>query len=189
MYTHRKVAQIAAVFASKSGGAINLLKLMKLMYLADRESIARHGLPISFDRYVSMGQGPVLSRTLDLINGNIDGFGGAQWQEWIGDRENFLVTKVRLFERSDLDQLSDADLEILDEIWKKFGKLDQWTLRDYTHKHCSEWKDPDHSSIPIEDKEIFIALGYDESEAVELADEIEGERAIDRAIDLLRAQV
>jgi len=48
---------------------MNYLKLMKLLYLADRESMRRNGRPISGDRYVSMDHGPVLSQTLNLING------------------------------------------------------------------------------------------------------------------------
>ena len=66
MFTTRKVAQMAAYFAECSGGTINILKLIKLMYLADRESMHRHGTPISFDRFVSMDHGPVPSQSLNL---------------------------------------------------------------------------------------------------------------------------
>jgi len=88
MFAARKVGQMAAYFADRQGGKINILKLMKLLYLADRESMARHDEPISFDRFVSMDQGPVLSRTYDLINGSYPQRIAADWDEWISDREN-----------------------------------------------------------------------------------------------------
>ena len=37
------------------------------MYLAERESLARYGEPITGDVLVSMKHGPVLSKTLDHI--------------------------------------------------------------------------------------------------------------------------
>ncbi len=79
MFSARTVAQMAAVFADKQGGMINILKLVKLLYLADRESLQKHGNPISFDRLVSMDHGPVLSRTLNLICGAVGGESGAEW--------------------------------------------------------------------------------------------------------------
>ncbi len=41
-------------FLDRGRGGMKYLKLMKLLYLADRESMKRHGHPISGDRYVSM---------------------------------------------------------------------------------------------------------------------------------------
>ena len=43
------------------------LKLIKLLYLADRAALIETGSPITGDRYVSMKFGPVLSNVLNLI--------------------------------------------------------------------------------------------------------------------------
>jgi len=180
MFTSRKVAQIAAIFASKSGNTINLMKLIKLMYLSDRESMSRYGLPISFDHLVSMDHGPVLSRTLNLINGAVGGTDGAQWEEWIDDRDRYDVSLRREFSREDLDQLSNADLEVIDSIWRDFGHMDQWMLEDYTHKNCAEWTDPDHSVKPISEQDLLLAVGKGGCEAQGLAEEIRAERDLDR---------
>ncbi len=185
MFTHSKVAQIAAVFTHKHGGTISILKLIKLMYLADRESMSRYGLPISFDRLVSMDHGPVLSRTYDLINGTLDAPGAAKWDEWISVRENHDVSLKRKFQRPDLDELSDADLEVIDAVWSRFGKMDKWTLRDYTHDHLGEWQDPEGSSVPIKEQDVFLALGMNAEEAEHLACDIEAERGLDRILDRL----
>ena len=46
MMREKSIAQAAAVFLQNAGGSIELLRLMKLMYLADRESMSQCGLPI-----------------------------------------------------------------------------------------------------------------------------------------------
>jgi uncharacterized phage-associated protein len=43
------------------------IKLIKLLYLADREALLRWGRPITTDRHVSMPKGPVVSQIYDLI--------------------------------------------------------------------------------------------------------------------------
>jgi len=185
MFTARKVAQMAAVFTSKQGGTINVLKLSKLLYLADRESMNRYGMPISFDNVVSMDNGPVLSKTLDLLNGSVGGPDGAKWDEWISDRENHNVSLRREFNRQDLDEISDVDLEVLDTVWSQFGKMDRWTIRDYTHEHCPEWKDPKGSAYPIDDKDILIAVGKPPEEASALAENIRAQRNLDQILSSL----
>lgn len=179
MFFARTVAQMAAVFAKNQGGSINILKLMKLLYLADRESLQRHGHPISFDRMVSMDHGPALSMTYNLICGAVGGESGIVWDEWIKDRENHDVSLNRDFERSDLDHLSNADLEVLQAIWDQFGHMDQWQLKDYTHKNCGEWVDPDGSSNPITFLTVLREVGASRREAKTLSRKIESQRSLD----------
>ena len=170
---------MAAIFAHKQGGSINVLKLIKLLYLADRESLKRYGAPISFDNFVSMDNGPVLSKTLDLINGFVEGSEAAKWDEWLSDREQHTISLMRNFERNDLDELSEVDLEIINTIWKLFGHMDQWSLVDYTHKYCSEWKNPHGSQCPINDEDILIAVGIEPAIATDLAENIQAQRKLD----------
>jgi len=179
MFNQRKVAQMAAHLLDRGRGRMNYLKLMKLLYLADRESMKRHGEPISGDRYVSMDHGPVLSQTLNLINGAIE-FEEQGWDHWIADKADYEISLRRKASRDALDELSDADLQVLDAIYGKFGKMDQWKLRDYTHRYCPEWTDPKGSSIPIEYVDIFKALGRGPAEAKKLSARIEQEHRIDR---------
>lgn len=170
---------MAAFLLDHGKGRMSYLKLMKLLYLADRESMRRHGEPISGDRYVSMDQGPVLSQTLDLINGAVE-FEQNGWGHWIADKADYEVSLRRKVSRDMLDELSEAELETLEAIYAKFGKWNKWKLRDYTHRYCTEWKDPQGSSIPIENIDIFRALGRTSAEAKKLAGRIEHDRKIDR---------
>lgn len=180
MYSPRKVVQMAAFFGQKQGSVINVLKLTKLLYLADRESLTRYGRPITYDRPVSMPHGPVLSRALDLINGFASGAATAQWDEWMSARSDHDVEVKRKFSRPDLDELSDADLEILDTVWRRFGTMDPWTLRDWTHSNCREWADPQGSSTPIDDITWLRSVDTPEEKVVALADEIQAERELDK---------
>lgn len=184
MFTAAKAGQMAAFFADKEGAPVSVLKLVKLMYLADRESMRQYGRPMSFDTMVSMPHGPVSSHTLDLINGFTGGAEGDAWDYWISGRDGHFVELRRDFERKDLDQLSNADLRVLDTTWTRFGHMDQWELRDFTHDHCSEWRDPTNSekqSIRIDEIDIFRAVGIEEKEAAELAQELKIGKSLDMA--------
>jgi hypothetical protein len=48
-------------------GPSTRLRIMKLVYLADRIHLVRHGRPIVGGRYVALGQGPVASLALDIL--------------------------------------------------------------------------------------------------------------------------
>jgi len=179
MFSEQRVAQMAAYLLGREKGRMNYLKLIKLLYLADRESIKRHGHPISDDRYVSMDHGPVLSKTFNLIKGAVK-FAERGWNYWIADRADYDVALKRKATREALDELSDANLDVLSDIYAKFGKMDEWKLVDYTHRYCPEWTDPKGSSIPIEYEDIFKAFGRTPVEARKLGARLEQQRKIDR---------
>jgi hypothetical protein len=46
---------------------MSYIKLIKLLYLVDREALLLHGRPVTTDRYVQTDQGPSLSQINDLI--------------------------------------------------------------------------------------------------------------------------
>lgn len=177
MFDERKVAQMAAYLLAKGGGKMSHLKLMKLLYLADRESMERFGMPISGDRIVAMPHGPVLSMTLNLTNGDVESAPGG-WESMISDKANHELSLKPSVNVDDLDELSPADLSVLEAVWNQFGGMDKWTIRDYTHTHCPEWKDPHGSSLPIPYERIFKALGKPEAEARELGARVESERSL-----------
>ena len=183
MFTGEKAAQMAAYFTDKEKWRrISILKLLKLLYLADRESVDRYGEPISFDRMVSMDHGPVLSRTYNLIEGMERGKDADQWSAWISSRANHIVGLKKKVTRDRLDHLSDADIEVLATVWDQFGHMSRWQIRDYTHEHLGEWQDPEGSSLPIDDVSLFLALGRNEQEAQEAARLIDEQRGLNHAI-------
>src|SRR6266487_2727273 len=67
-FNEKKAAQVAAFFLHRARGELEILKLMKLMYLAERASYKKFGEPLIGDKLVSMDNGPVLSITLNHMN-------------------------------------------------------------------------------------------------------------------------
>lgn len=163
LFNEKKAAQAAAYFLFCAGGPLSVLKLMKLLYFAERRSFEKFGEPMIGDRLVSTPYGPVLSRTHNHMNGELTSIEGG-WESWIADRaEHDLGLRDPGALRSpeqDLLELSDADLDVLDEIWGRFGQMTGWQLREYTHDHCPEWKDPEGSMIPMQPEDLFQALKF-----------------------------
>ena len=163
LFNEKKAAQAAAYFLFRAGGPLSVLKLMKLLYFAERRSFEKFGESMIGDRLVSMPHGPVLSRTHNHMNGELPSIEGG-WEFWIADRaEHDLGLRNPGALRSpeqDLLELSDADLDVLGEIWSRFGHMAGWQLREYTHDHCPEWKDPDGSMIPMQPEDLFEALKF-----------------------------
>lgn len=185
MFNELKTAQIAAYFLVKSGGNLPVLKLMKLLYLADREAMSCYDSPLTFDRMVSMPHGPVLSQTYDLMSGNSESQKGG-WEDWISDKEDHQVSiNKENLSRGSFFKLSDADIELLEKVWSKYGHMGKWDLRNFTHDHCSEWKDPQGSSLPIAYEDVFLAVGKSPVVAKDLAAQINSTSRIDQIFDSL----
>ncbi|MBY9067772.1 SocA family protein [Hyphomonas sp. WL0036] len=151
----KKSAQVAAFFCLKAGGKINVLKLVKLMYLSDRLSMERSGSPVVYDKFVSMKFGPVVSETYNLIKGETE---SEQWDDLIVDLEKHTVGLARKLTDDDSDQLSRFEERILEEVWATFGDMDRFKLAELTHKICPEWEDPGDSSKEIPRERIFKFL-------------------------------
>ncbi|MEL5876055.1 Panacea domain-containing protein [Cereibacter sphaeroides] len=172
---------MAAFFAMREGGSINVLKLAKLLYLADREHLNRFDMPVLFDQFVSMDHGPVTSTTLDYVNGYQED--RANWDTFITDRSGYSVgVATGTMSTEDLDELSDAELDTLEAVWGQFGHMSRYTVRDWTHDHCGEWEDPHGSSTPIPYERVLKFLGKEHHAAI--AQEIESVRSLSKSLSL-----
>lgn len=156
-FDENKATQVAAYLLRLRGGQMHYIKLIKLMYLADREALLRWGVPITRDRYVSMDNGPVLSRVLNLIT---DDRPKPVWSQYIsaplGEYE------VKLVKDAPNDALSRAEEKLLDEIFQQYGYRNRWELIDNVMHKLPEWQDPNKSSIPIQLRDILKAGGESE---------------------------
>lgn len=157
-YDLDKAAQATAFFALKAGGSINVLKLSKLLYIAERSFIAEHDSPMFFDRLYSMPDGPVVSITLNFINGSIE---DPRWSEFVAPRKEYEITVASNKSFDDLRDLSRADTSVLNSVWERFKSYDKYQLRDWTHdpKNIPEWVDPQGSSKEIPPKTLLSILG------------------------------
>lgn len=183
-FNTRKAAQVAAFFCDKQGGRIPVLKLMKLVYLADRQFMSECGFPITNDRHVSMDHGPVNSLTYDYVGGNIE---SDEWSDLITDRAGHVVELARPITDDDTEELSDAELEALDKVWFEFGNMTKYQIRDWTHKNCPEWEDPNGSSSPIPIDRTLRFLGVDNAD--DYAKRAEAQREFRSALNELHKDI
>jgi len=164
MFSEIKVTQMASYLLSKQDTAMEYIKLLKLLYLAERKAMAKWGDSMSGDHFVSMPHGPVLSGTYDLIKSN----GAEGWNSYIKDEADCMVSLRKKMTSDNLDELCPAELKILDNIFLEFGAMPWREIVDYTHNHCREWEDPKGSSYPISNFDIYLAMDKTANEANEL---------------------
>lgn len=160
-YNPLKAAQTIAYFAIREGGAVNFIKAVKLVYMADRNSVEQRGHPIQDEPRVSMPYGPVNSTTLNHMNGAYRENQPA-WQTVLEDRAgNMIGLANRDMSTADLDQLSARELNIIEALWAEFGHMTGPELIDWTHDNLVEWEDPNGSSRPISLGRMMAAVGLD----------------------------
>jgi uncharacterized phage-associated protein len=167
-FNEAKVTQAAACFLELENLRMNYVKLIKLLYIADREALLRWGRPITTDCYVSMDKGPVLSRTFDLITEGREPGSSSPWFEHISFPSNY---EVSLIGSCSKDELSPAEEDLIQEIYSQYGHMDQWQLVHYVHQF-DEWRDPHGSSIPIFYGDILRAGNKTESEIKAIQEEL-----------------
>lgn len=126
-----------------------------------------------------MPHGPVLSQTLNLMDGDSESCPDG-WEAWISDQQDHELSLRQPLNPDALDELSPAELDMLRAIWQQFGAMGKWEIRDWTHVHCPEWRDPHGSSNPIPFERLARAVGFDTSTVKELAARIEAEHEVDR---------
>ena len=169
VFDAKKTAQAAAYLVQLNDGTLNYMKLLKLLYLADRQSLIDTGLPITGDKWVSMDHGPVLSGIYGQITMGRPILGSSPWYEYITEADGFDVSVARAPET---DQLSKYEVSLLNEVFTRFGKMNKWTLVQWTHG-LPEWDDPKGSSLPIDPERILREVGRSRQEIEEINDDAE----------------
>jgi uncharacterized phage-associated protein len=175
-FDEQKVTEAASLLLELRGGCMHYIKLLKLLYIADRQAFSDWGVPISNDNYVSMDNGPVLSQTYNLVKD-----GGRFWSEYIsapfGDYEVSLNAQLRKKRK-----LSPSEEEILKRVFDQYGYQNRWKIVDFMHT-LPEWRNPGGSSIPISIDQILSALSEPEANIHAIIDEIRQERKIAERIE------
>ena len=177
-----KATQAAARLVSNAGGQMSHLKLVKLLYIIDREAFARWGRPVSGGSYYSLPLGPVTSEILDRMR-VIEGLEDESPTFWLRHLTK-IGNEMRL--KADMappgtDELSPAEIELIDEIAHTYRELTRWETRDRTHEF-GEYDDPHGSRRPIAVEDILRHVGETEEEISELRAEAEHLRQVDSMI-------
>jgi len=161
-YDAEKAGEVAARLVQLSGGSMPLVKLLKLMYLADRNSLIDTGSPITGDAIVAMNMGPVLSKTYNHLKPPAD-------LPFVARTEGGPVTLAAGVPEN--GRLSDYEVDLVERIFGKFGGKSGQQLSDILHANAKEWASPDGSSRLIDPAEILRAAGKSEEEIDAIAQE------------------
>jgi len=180
MYFHfgtRKIIEAAAVMLRLSPcGRMNYMSLLKLLYIADRESLKETGRPIVGTKTIAMKRGPLHSDVYDLIKGGH--FDAPIWAEFIRT-DGY---EVALVGQPGVLHLSRYEIEKLTETFKRYQEMDEWELADATHAF-PEWisNHREGTSAPIPMESILEAVGrsQDKEEILRDAEEV---RALNRLL-------
>lgn len=129
----KDAAQAAAdFFTRQEGGRINKMKLVKLIYIAERTSLQETESPVFGGTYCSLAYGPVISEVLDALNGNY-------WPGLVLQQYNVALADGK---QPSQDALSEWGRELIARVYAQFGAMDQWTISEWTHREFAEWHDP-----------------------------------------------
>ena len=126
----------AMAYVVRALGHVEKVKLMKLLYIADKEHFLEHGYPIAGDSQSAMPHGPVPSNTLDVLNGE-----SLQDVFAILHQDDNTIT---LRHYPDKSRLTEDDERTLDRVLVEHGGKQTWTLRNETHEY------PEYKEVYVE---------------------------------------
>lgn len=136
-FDHKKATQTINFFAIKEGGEIDKLKVIKLIWLADRYHLRKYGRPISNDYYYAMKLGPVASFAKDLTGFNVLEEAESKYlNEFLASGGKNVVKSEKAV---DTDVFSKTDIDALEKVYAEYGKFSAPKLVDYSHIF-PEWK-------------------------------------------------
>ncbi|MET4572462.1 putative phage-associated protein [Stenotrophomonas rhizophila] len=197
LYNEKKATEVAVFFllrAREYGMSITKLRLVKWLYLAERCSYEHFGEPLIGDRMLSMEHGPVLSNTLYLMENphratvrtgvweaNVDSVVHRSNRVYMELSENSAYSSA-----DDLRSLSDAEVDVLEDVWANYGRCSANELETRLHdpRQFPEWtwKAPG-SNPPIEVSQLLPILGWSDDETAVAISRLESLKGIEKAFD------
>jgi uncharacterized phage-associated protein len=144
-FSTEKMLQVLAYLLK--GGEMDKAKLMKLVYLADREHFINTGTSITGDKLCAMPFGPVASTALNLVDGNIR-------SSYVFKFLHVNDVRISMTNSPGEDLLNDVERATLDRIIRIYGSLKTWPLVHQTHKlpeYKSTYVEGTSTTIPFEE--------------------------------------
>jgi len=129
----RKATDAVARLIEKSGADVDYLRISKLIYLADRESILSRGVPIVGGEYFSMRKGPVISEVMDFVNCR----NAPRWGQVISARRGHAMN---LLQKPAYESLTQEEANILDAVVAQHFNRSTDDLVNWCHANCHEYE-------------------------------------------------
>ena len=150
-----------------------MLKLVKVLYLADRKALVEWHRTITGDKFFALRNGPIVSRIYDLIRERIYGADMDAWKFIFNPLHDNTVSlkgevNTRPLSKREMDALKWAFGQLrnlsIGEVIKRFHRL-------------PEWKDPGESSAPIDPKTILLSEGLQADAICQIDQELQSFQA------------
>lgn len=129
-FSAEKTVQAAAYLLRELGGPVSRIKLMKLLYYADRDHFLAQGRPITGDEQWALPHGPVPSRALNLLNGECR----EEEQDLVFAHISAHDRHFELHHDPGMSMLEESDRKILDAVLAEHGRKHPMQLRAETHE-------------------------------------------------------
>ena len=152
-FNQKKAVQLIAYFLKRLKGSASYLKLIKLAYLVDRESLKRRSISVTGDRFFSMKNGMLGSCLYDCFK-DPSLNGGDSWRRHILKRGPY---NIKLLKNPGTDALDAEEIDIADEIFEEFSKYDGFALGRLTHKF-GEYVEVESGSEEVFEADILNAI-------------------------------
>lgn len=130
-----RVTQAAAHLIQRGGGRMQFLKVLKLLYWADRESLRETGLPLTGDTPVAMKLGPVLSEVYNYVKSD-EMTDHTFWDQYL-KRDGYDLV---LESDPGTSKLSRFDLRLLDAAVERHAERDGFEMSELSHEF-PEWEE------------------------------------------------
>lgn len=136
----KRTTQVIGYLLKMSDGRQNKLKLIKLIWAADRYHIRNYGRTITRTEYFAMPYGPVNSLADNIVSMNTSFLSLAQ-ADYVDDYLAVRDTYDIVLKDSTLGEeyLSDSDKEALDFAFNTFGKIEKYKLAKIISHKYPEW--------------------------------------------------
>jgi len=163
-----KVIQASAVLLKEHGQQMSRLRLLKLLYMADRESIRQTGHPITLTTPVAMDNGPLSSEVYDFIKS--EHAESEKWSRYFNNKGIY----VRMLADPGVQELSRFEIQTLKRIAAEHEDIDDDLLVEKCHKF-QEWikNAVPGSSKKIPFADIMDAVDFPQAERAESLSELD----------------
>ena len=138
------IIQVVFYLLHKVNAPISKLKLVKLIYFADKYHLLHYGRTITEDTYFAMQHGPVGSTILNVLNFNDSLLSSAEFayaQQYLKKKGKYDLSACEYY--CAFEMLSDTDTESLDFIIQQFANMETSQLVDLSHRY-DEWNKHKH---------------------------------------------
>ena len=137
-----KAIQAAGVLLrAEPSRRLSRLRLLKYLYIADRESLQTRARPITGDNPVAMDHGPVLTTTYEMLKGS--DYCSPDWDRYFDSDGR----DVLLRQDPGVGKLTRFEIGLLQDVSRRFVDADDYAVADYTHQFA-EWIKTNRRKVP-----------------------------------------